>query len=141
MLSRRFAAALLFPLVVGLSACANNTQSGAAPAASTSATASTPVAVSPSASGTPVTQLPSVGSEPSHGANQSITGKVVEGVEANCLLLQDPAGPHLLIFHDPALRASAVVGGEITVVGYARPAMMSNCQQGTPFIVSAITKK
>ena len=44
----------------------------------------------------------------------------------------------MLFFDDASLRAEATVGKKVTVTGRSDPKMMSTCQQGIPFIVSAI---
>jgi hypothetical protein len=54
------------------------------------------------------------------------------------LILQSTGGHHVLIFNDPALKSQAAVGASITVTGQARPGQMTTCQQGVPFIVTAV---
>jgi hypothetical protein len=71
-------------------------------------------------------------------SGETISGTVAAGVEPNCLLLQGDGKPHLLIFADPALKAQAKVGATVTVVGTAKPAQMTTCQQGTPFVVTSM---
>ncbi|GIF00233.1 hypothetical protein Ari01nite_76970 [Paractinoplanes rishiriensis] len=120
-------------LLLALTGCANNaSDSGAgapAPTASDLPSASAP-ALEPSTE-------PSGG--PTAGGAETITGTVTAGVEPNCLLLvQDAKGSHLLVFDDPALKASAPVGARVTVTGRSEPGMMSTCQQGTPFIVTSV---
>jgi hypothetical protein len=63
---------------------------------------------------------------------------VVAGVEPGCLVLQGADSHHVLVFADPALRSQAPVGSSITVTGRAEPSQMTTCQQGVPFIVSAV---
>jgi hypothetical protein len=86
---------------------------------------------------------PSVPSDPSDPSGkpppgaagaETISGTVAAGVEPGCLLLADK----LLIIEDQALRAQAKVGAEVTVTGRADPAMMTTCQQGTPFVVTSL---
>jgi hypothetical protein len=81
-------------------------------------------------------------SEPGSGkpaaGSETITGTVAAGIEPNCLLLQSDGVSHLLVFDDPAMRSDAAVGRKITLVGRSEPSMMSTCQQGVPFIVSAV---
>jgi hypothetical protein len=43
-----------------------------------------------------------------------------------------------LVFDDPAMRSDAPVGKKVSLVGRAEPSMMSTCQQGVPFIVTAV---
>lgn len=102
----------------------NSTQPGAAPAPSSSEVVDVP--------------LPSSKRPGGSAGSTTITGTVSAGVEPNCLLLQGDSGPHLLIFDEPSLRDQAKAGDKITVVGHAEPGMMSTCQQGTPFVVSAV---
>ncbi|HEX9999078.1 MAG TPA: hypothetical protein VGB74_01380 [Actinoplanes sp.] len=100
-------------------------------------------AAAPSPSSSVVIDLPLPSTEPSSGkpavtGADTITGTVTAGVEPNCLLLQHNGVNHLLVFDDPAMRADAAVGEKITLVGRSEPSMMSTCQQGVPFIVSAV---
>jgi hypothetical protein len=70
---------------------------------------------------------------------ETISGTLAAGVEPGCLLLQGEGKPHLLLFADPAMKAKAKVGAAVTVVGTAKPAQMTTCQQGTPFFVTSMT--
>jgi hypothetical protein len=67
----------------------------------------------------------------------SLTGDVVEGVEAGCRLLRTPSGDYLLVVRPevdgPLLRP----GNRVTVRGRLEPELLSYCQQGTPFVVTA----
>jgi hypothetical protein len=131
MRTRRTAAAALV-LTFVLAGCANNVSSSgssAEPASSASSAA-------PAPSSSDVIDLPT--SPPIVGDSQKITGTVTEGVEPNCLILQDSTGSHLLVFSDPSLRSVAKVGAKITVLGKPNPKQMSTCQQGVPFIVSSV---
>jgi hypothetical protein len=112
----RLVAALTAVLL--LSGCAGNqaSDSGAAPPPAASAS-------------------PSAEPDPSDG---TLSGIIVEGVEPNCLLLEGAGRTHLLIFDDPSLKSRATVGATVTVVGVAKPAQMTTCQQGIPFLVSSI---
>jgi hypothetical protein len=90
-------------------------------------TSPTPPAVSPQA--TPPT--PSPVPSPPAGADRTITGEVVPGVEAGCLLLRTQRDDYLLIgYHD-----QLAIGQTATVRGYTHPDLMTTCQQGTPFVV------
>jgi hypothetical protein len=91
----------------------------------------------PSAASSVPSSVPPGGSSSEQA--ETISGTVVAGVEPNCTLLQGDGKPHLLIFSDPAMKAKAAVGAMVTVVGTARPAQMTTCQQGTPFLVTAIS--
>ena len=94
----------------------------------------------PSASSSPSPSLsPSPSVEPSSKGGETITGTVVEGVEANCRLITDAAGSHVLYFDDPSLKTKATVGKKVTVTGRSEPGMMTTCQQGVPFIVTSVS--
>jgi hypothetical protein len=69
---------------------------------------------------------------------ESGSGTVAAGVEPNCLVLQDEKGSHLLLFDESALRAQVKVGARVTLTGRSEPGQMSTCQQGVPFIVTAV---
>ena len=75
---------------------------------------------------------------PSAPSAETLSGTVAAGVEPGCLLLQGDGKAHLLVFADPTLKAQAKVGATVTVVGTAKPAQMTTCQQGTPFIVTSM---
>ena len=132
MLTRHIAAALMMALC--LTGCANNVEPTAGPAAA------------PGPSASDFVDLPSTkarsGADPSGKPGTSgtttITGMMAAGVEPGCLLLQDASGTHLLLFEDPAMRADVQAGSKVTVTGRSDPSMMSTCQQGTPFIVTAV---
>jgi|SRR5882724_3217343 len=126
MLTRRLAALLL--LTLALAGCANQTGAGSGGPSTT--VVSAPVTIVPS-------PTPSAGTSSGSDA-QTISGTVAEGVEPNCLVLHDSSGNHVLFFHDPALRSAAKAGARVTLVGRSEPAMMTTCQQGVPFIVSAV---
>ena len=83
-----------------------------------------------------LSQLPGV---PSAGAGTEVTltGTVREGVEASCLLLADDNGTVLanLLGNDaPELR----VGARVEVTGSFLEGVMTTCQQGLPFQVTAV---
>jgi len=113
---RRIAVSLAASAALALSGCAGNS-AGSSPGAPTSAPP-------------PSSAAPSAG--------ETLSGTVAAGVEPNCLILQGGGTHHVLLFDDPSLRAAAKVGSSITVTGRAEPAQMTTCQQGVPFIVTAI---
>jgi hypothetical protein len=80
--------------------------------------------------------------EPSGGPTgagaKTISGTVEEGVEPGCRLLKDATGSYLLVFGETGLKAEAPVGAKVTLTGTAKPGMMSTCQQGVPFMVTAV---
>jgi hypothetical protein len=125
-----FAALIAVLFVAG---CANSPASSAgAPASAAGAPASSAAAPASSA-GAPAAD------KSGSSAVETLSGTVIAGVEANCLLLQGDGRPHLLIFENPALKSAAKVGASVTVVGTSKPAQMTTCQQGVPFIVSSIS--
>jgi hypothetical protein len=129
---RRGAAALLAALL--LAGCAGGGGPGG-PASSTPAPpASTGTPASPEPSGPPPTAVPSQ----SLGTPETVSGQVVAGVEPHCLVLRAAGGSRLLVFDDPKLRAAARPGTSVTVTGRAVRGMMSYCQQGAPFLVTAV---
>jgi hypothetical protein len=58
----------------------------------------------------------------------TLTGTVVPGVEAGCLLLDG-----YLLLGGP--REVIHAGARVTVTGHVRPDVLTICQQGTPFVV------
>jgi hypothetical protein len=94
-----------------------------------------PASYQPSAPGPAPTSSPDASSP----SAETISGTLAAGVEPGCLLLQGDGKPHLLFFADPAMKAQAKVGATVTVVGTAKPAQMTTCQQGIPFFVSSMT--
>ena len=124
MMIRRFAAASALVTVLLAAGCAR--------------TADSDTPDSPGAP--PATTAPALPADPqpSAPAGQTLTGSVAAGVEPNCLLLSSGGTNYLLIITDPALREQAKAGQEITVVGRPDPGMMTTCQEGTPFTVTAV---
>lgn len=108
---------------------------GTPPPSSPSATPDPMPSVSPPV--VPVPPQPTVVPPPTAAPGPSITGRVIEGVEAGCLLLRTPSGDYLLIA-TPAMRDRLQVSATATVRGYADPNMMTTCQQGTPFVVQEV---
>ncbi|MFG1609382.1 hypothetical protein [Actinoplanes sp. NPDC049265] len=122
---------------------------GCARGASTSPSATSPSSTSPSAAspaspsspGLPESSdlpQPSKGGEPGQTGAQTITGKISKGVEPGCLLLTAGSQSHLLVFDDAALKAEAKEGATVVVTGRSDPGLMTTCQQGTPFLVTAV---
>jgi hypothetical protein len=71
-------------------------------------------------------------------AETTITGRVVEGVEAGCLLLDTGAGEYLLVIPHHVGRSAVRAGARLVVRGRVDPGIVSYCQQGTPFVVSDV---
>lgn len=100
--------------------------------------ASEPAAASPPPP-TSTDELPEPLPPPPRGVDgdvQTLSGTVVRGVEARCLLLAGPGGDHLLLGGDPSV---VRVGARVTVVGRADPTLLTTCQQGVPFRVQSAT--
>jgi hypothetical protein len=76
--------------------------------------------------------LPPTPSLPPRDGELTITGEVIEGVEAGCLLLATDTGDYLLFGE---ATEGLQVGATVTLRGQVRPDMMSTCQQGSPFQV------
>jgi hypothetical protein len=67
----------------------------------------------------------------------TLTGELIAGVEANCLLLETDTGQYLL-FGEPVEQLRT--GTTVTLRGQVRTDMMSTCQQGTPFEVTEVLR-
>jgi hypothetical protein len=123
MMIRRFSVLTALVALLFAAGCARNADSDS-PAAPPAA---------PSESGRPAES-----GKASAPVGQTITGTVTAGVEPNCTLLSGGGTDYLLIFEDPALREQVTIGEPATVVGRAEAGMMTTCQQGTPFVVTAV---
>jgi hypothetical protein len=123
MMIRRFSVLTALVAVLVAAGCARNADSDS-PAAPPADTAS---ASASEESG-----------KPSGPAGQTITGTVSAGVEPKCTLLSGGGTDYLLIFSDPKLRDQVKIGEPATVVGRAEKDQMTTCQQGTPFVVTAV---
>jgi hypothetical protein len=126
---RRISLPLLVALALGGCANGGSGDSAGAPAPPPS---SVPAATSPAATSPAPTQESGTTKPP--GGTQTLTGTITAGVEPNCLLLED----HLLIINDPKLQSAAKEGATVTVTGRVEQGMMTTCQQGTPFVVTAL---
>jgi hypothetical protein len=129
---RGIAVLLAASAALALAGCAG---SASQPIAGTGTAVGSAVA-SASASPEPSTE-PSAG-RPTAKGGETLTGTISAGVEPGCLILQGPDSHHVLVFDDPALRAEAKVGATVTVTGRAEPTQLTTCQQGVPFIVTAV---
>jgi hypothetical protein len=127
---------VLLAAVLAAAGCARDAGTGESAGAPAPASSS-PAA--PESTQLPATELPDP-SKPAPGAAgaKTISGTVTAGVEPNCLLLTGGGAEHLLVFDDPAMRAEVEVGAKVTVTGRAQPDQLSTCQQGIPFIVTAV---
>ena len=71
-------------------------------------------------------------------AEMTISGQVVEGVEAGCLLLDTGTAEYLLVVPGRVDRSAVRAGARLVVRGRVEPSLVSYCQQGTPFLVSEV---
>lgn len=104
---------------------------------------SSPAAPSPSLAPPALPTLPPISvppvSPPSPGrpGETTITGELVTGVEAGCLLLETDTGQYLL-FGEAVQELRT--GTTVSLRGQVRTDMMSTCQQGTPFEVTEVLR-
>lgn len=68
----------------------------------------------------------------------TISGQVVAGVEAGCLLLDTGTAEYLLVIPGHVGRAAVRAGARLVVRGRVEPDLVSYCQQGIPFLVSEV---
>jgi hypothetical protein len=146
MMIRRSGALAALSAALFLAGCAGSGSDLAAgasvPSASVDpATSGSPVAdpsttVDPSATAGAAKPGSSGSAKVAAGATETLTGQVIAGVEPGCLVLTGPRGAHLLVVNGDAAK-TVKVGTTVTVTGHAEPGMMTTCQQGTPFVVSA----
>jgi hypothetical protein len=131
--------------MAALSACA----SAAAPAAGPSSApvnvtsvvtdAPAPTSPAPQPSAAPVTSPPVIvdppGPSPIPGEGVTvIRGQITAGVEPSCKLLTDDKVEYLLLA-DSTMQIP--VGGSAIVTGHVAHGIMTHCQQGIPFVVTA----
>jgi hypothetical protein len=125
---RRLAAAVLFVLLGLATGCAS---AGSGSAGGPSGPPPTPV----SSTATP---------DPGPGESGSITvdGVVERGVEPGCLVLRTGSTSYLLLRSDGGEAAESVpVAVPIRVRGDVITGIASYCQQGTPLLVRAVTRR
>ncbi|MGI5525505.1 hypothetical protein ACQEUX_31815 [Micromonospora sp. CA-259024] len=126
---------------VALSACGSQGTGGGTPTPTptgaqpvTSQPTPDPTALPPTADPTPSpgpkTGKPGGPSTPPGVGATTLTGTVQGGVEPNCVLLDG-----YLLVGGP--RDVLTPGARVEVTGRAEPGMMTTCQQGTPFVVTA----
>jgi hypothetical protein len=84
------------------------------------------------------TSPPTIQPQPTdRGGEVTLTGEVIEGVEAGCRLLRTSTGEYLLIGEAAnQLR----VGATVSVRGQVRTDVATICQQGTPFQVAEVLR-
>jgi hypothetical protein len=77
--------------------------------------------------------------KPAPGKEIVITGHVEDGVEAGCRVIRTLSGPTYTLLLTPALQRQIELAADpVTLRGRLRPGLMTTCQQGTPFEVSAV---
>src|SRR4051794_6057760 len=132
-------AVLVAALVTAGCARTDDPSPAGAPSLSSAPLSAQPSSPAPSIAPPPATDLPTpTKGGPTAAGAQTITGMVSAGVEPGCVLLTGSSGSHLLIFADASLKAKAEDGARVVVSGKAEPDMMTTCQQGIPFVVTAI---
>ena len=116
---------------VTVAGCASSTPTTPSATGSSSAAASSSPVVSSSKSG-------GAGSSAATGAagTTTLTGTVTEGVESGCVVLTDDAGTVLATLMGLDTQA-APIGSTVEVTGEFED-LMTTCQQGKPFTVTAV---
>jgi hypothetical protein len=66
----------------------------------------------------------------------TVTGRVREGVEPNCLLLDADQGARYLLVGGE--RGELRAGARVRVTGRVDPNLLSTCQQGEPLVVASV---
>src|SRR5690554_5294764 len=141
---RRIAAPLAALLIaVALGACADGDGEPHDPGATTppapspgSPTPGSPTPGGPRPSDTPQPPMPTppmpTVSPPSGQPVLTLTGRVYEGVESGCQLMEFRGTEYLLVWQGGRLPT----GRTVTVRGYPDPSLNTICMQGTPFVVT-----
>lgn len=76
---------------------------------------------------------------PAPGKQIVITGHVEDGVEAGCRVIRTLSGPTYTLLLTPDLKRQIELASDpVTLRGRPRPGLITTCQQGTPFEVSAV---
>ncbi len=125
-------------LLLGLAACVTLALVGcAAPdgQSGTGTSSDAPASPTPAAS-VPLlpTESAKPGAKPSAGQKITVTGTVMDGVEAKCLILRTDTASYQLLGGDPAV---VHADARITVTGFVRTDVMSYCMQGIPLEVTS----
>ncbi|MFF5234213.1 hypothetical protein [Dactylosporangium sp. NPDC000521] len=113
---------LVAAVALALGGCASPSSEMGAPPSESAAASSAPAS-------------PSSAASVSGPAAITVSGQVVDGVEAGCVLLKTPDKTYLLLGGD---RAALQAGKQVTVTGRPTSDLMTTCQQGTPFQVSSV---
>lgn len=131
-------------LIGSLGACASSaptTPSATGTDTATTATAPTTPSTATAASPTALSSSPPVVSVPSRSSGSAgtttLTGTVAGGVESGCVVLTDESGAVLANLMGLDTTA-APIGSQVEVTGEFRTDMMTTCQQGKPFSVTAV---
>ena len=138
---RRVAGGLALAAALALGGCAQETATTASPPAST---ASTPGATTAPTAAATRTATPTAGpgkdspgvptGKGARGRFSTLRGTVTQG-EEGCFLLQTPTGVYALIGPQ---RGMLYAGMRAEVQGAPDDTAMTTCQQGTPFLVTAV---
>ena len=128
-------------LAVGMSACASGSTTTPSATGGSSVASSSPAASAPSEPSASVLSVPSISKDAtSASAGQTgpttLTGVVTEGVESGCVVLTDDAGAVLANLMGLDTKA-APIGSTVEVTGEFED-LMTTCQQGKPFTVTAV---
>lgn len=106
------------------------------PTGTPAATPTPPLTVDPTVP--PRVRSPRPG-KPSATGEIVITGHVTDGVEAGCRIIRTLAGPTYSLLLTPDLQRQIERATDpVTLRGRLRPGLMTSCQQGTPFEVTAV---
>lgn len=138
--------AVVLGIVLALPACAGQVGTdGTSPEPTTPGTPRTtdptpplsppPTPATPPGSASPVDPLSDPPLAGAARGSETLTGVVVAGVEAGCLLLETGSATLLLV---GAPADVARVGARIRVTGAREPGLMTTCQQGVPFRVREV---
>ena len=105
---------------------------------------STRASATASLSAGPLPTVVPTGPSPGSGVAVTLEGTVREGVEASCLVLEDDNGTvlaNLLGDDAPDITAALTSGAKVEVTGSFVEGVMTTCQQGQPFQVTAVTAR
>ncbi len=131
---------VVLPVIVMIAGCTSAGAPGPTPPDSAPTASSTTRTPGPDPSGPDPSTTESPDPQPTVRPSsarpvQQISGTVMAGVEAGCLLLDAGGGQDwLLLGETTGLRA----GQQATLEGRPDPRVVSTCQQGTPFRVTRV---
>lgn len=120
-------------LAVLVAACGSSGQPQESATSSTSAPTSAPASSAASTGSMVASSLPA-------GTTTTLQGTVTEGVESGCVVLVDSSGAVSANLQGWDLGAHPF-DTKVEVTGAFEPDMMTTCQQGTPFEVTAVVSR